>query len=206
MPGRSKITAIVGTYRKGGAIDSAVDEILAGAQDAGAEVTIVRLIDKHIEFCTNCRACTQQEGPTRGDCPIKDDMGAILDQIEQSDGLVLASPMNFGSVTAVTKRFIERLVCYAYWPWGTGAPQVRNTEKRRRAVIVASSAAPSLIARFLTPMAGQMKKVVRLLGARKVDLLFVGLSAMQPHHDLAARVQTQGRHLGRKLATHHACD
>lgn len=26
--------------------------------------------------------------------------------------------MNFGSVTAIMKRFIERLTVYAYWPWG----------------------------------------------------------------------------------------
>ena len=59
-----KITAIVGTYRKGGVTDSAVDEILAAAREAGAETTKIYLIDKHVEFCTNCRTCTQEEGPT----------------------------------------------------------------------------------------------------------------------------------------------
>ena len=57
-----KIIAIVGTYRKGGVIDTAVDEILASAREADAEVSKVYLIDRHIEFCTNCRSCTQEPG------------------------------------------------------------------------------------------------------------------------------------------------
>ena len=200
MPRSAKITAIVGTYRQGGAIDSAVEEILAGAREAGAEVTSIRLLDRRIEFCTNCRACTQQEGPARGKCPIDDDLGTILDQIEQSDAFVFASPMNFWSVTAVTKRFIERLVCYAYWPWGSKAPRMRSTERKKHAVIVASSAAPSLIARLLTPMVGHMKKVARLLGARKVDVLFIGLAAVQPRQDLSTRAKARARRLGQELA------
>jgi multimeric flavodoxin WrbA len=196
----AKITAIVGTYRQGGAIDSAVEEILAGAHDAGATVATIRLIDQRIEFCTNCRVCTQQEGTSRGKCPIDDDLGTILDQIEQSDALVFASPMNFWSVTAVTKRFIERLVCYAYWPWGTASPRMRSAERKKHALIVASSAAPSLIARLLTPMIGHMKKVARLLGAGKIDVLFIGLAAVQPRPELSARAKAKGRRLGQSLA------
>ena len=71
-------------------------------------------------------------------------MNAILDEIDRSDALVLASPMNFWTVTAVMKRFIERLICFAYWPWGMHAPKMRNKLKTKRAVVVVSSAAPSL--------------------------------------------------------------
>lgn len=53
--------------------------------------------------------------------------------------------MNFGTITAVMKKFIERLVCFAYWPWGMNAPKIRLDNKTRFAVLVASSAAPSLI-------------------------------------------------------------
>ena len=34
MNDRPRVTAIVGTYRKGGVIDAAVDEILASAKEA----------------------------------------------------------------------------------------------------------------------------------------------------------------------------
>ena len=124
----------VGSYRKDGIIDTAIDEILTSAMEEGAEVTKVYLIDKHIEFCTNCRTCTQHEGQKRGECVIADDMSTVLDEIERSDVIVLGSPVNFGTVTAVMKMFIERLVCFAYWPWGMNAPKVRNTLKVKRAV------------------------------------------------------------------------
>ena len=141
-----RITAIVGSYRKDGVIDQAVDEMLAAAREAGAETTKIYLVDTRIEFCTNCRLCAQQEGAARGLCPIADQMGDVLDQVEASDAIILASPTNFATVTALMKRFIERLVCYAYWPWGMTAPKVRNRQMPRRAVLVASSAAPALLA------------------------------------------------------------
>ena len=77
----AKITAIVGSYRKGGVIDRAVEELLTAAREAGAETKKIYLIDEPIEFCTNCRVCTQQAGVERGECVTDDRMGAILDTI-----------------------------------------------------------------------------------------------------------------------------
>jgi multimeric flavodoxin WrbA len=199
-----KITAILGTYRKEGVIDSAVEEILASAREAGAETEKIYLVDRNIEFCTNCRVCTQQEGDSRGRCLLEDDIHELLDTIERSDALVLASPMNFWTVTAVMKRFIERLVCYAYWPWGKATPKLRKGRKEKRAVVVASSAAPSLLARLMSRMVGLMKSVARLLGAKKVDVLFIGLAAGEPKADIGARARKKARRLGKKLASRDA--
>lgn len=201
MNAPKKVTAIVGTYRKGGVVDTAVDEILASAREAGAETVKIYLIDKHIEFCTNCRTCTQQDGPTRGECPIVDDMSPVLDEIERSDAIVLASPMNFWTVTAVMKRFIERLVCFAYWPWGTHAPKVRSKLKPKLAVVVASSAAPSWFARLATRMVGLLKSCAGLLGARTVGVLFIGLAAGEAKPDIGERARKKARRLGKKLAS-----
>ncbi len=195
-----KITAIVGTYRKGGVIDAAVDAVLAAARKGGAETSTVHLIDRHIEFCANCRACTQQEGPGRGRCPIDDDMAGLLDEIERSDAFILASPMNFWTVTAVMKRFLERLVCFAYWPWGKGAPRGRGNPRNKRAVVVVSSAAPAIMARLMTRMVGLLKSCARLLGAKKVDVLFIGLAAGMPKPELGRRALRRAERLGKKLA------
>jgi len=193
-----KVLAIVGTYRKGHTIDCAVDEVLTGAREAGADASKIHLLDKHIEFCTNCRTCTQVEGP-RGQCPIQDDMAGILDEIEGADGLVLASPMNFFTVTALMKRFIERFVCYAYWPWGTKAPQMRNKIKTKRAVLVTSSAAPAIIARPLSKIVNVLKTAATVVGAKTVGVLFIGMSAMQRDQQLSERVKRKAQKLGRKL-------
>lgn len=196
-----KIMAIVGTYRKGGIVDSAVDEILSAAAEQGAETAKIYLIDKHIEFCMNCRTCTQQPGTERGGCVVQDDVQSILDEAEAADGLVLASPMNFGTVTAVMKRFIERLVCYAYWPWGAGAPKGRRKpDKRKRAVLVASSAAPAVLARPFTRILGLMKSSSQLLGFGRTDVLYIGLAAMGQHQRLSVRATRKARRLGKRLA------
>lgn len=197
----AKITAIVGTYRKNGVIDRAVDEILAAARANGAEVAKIHLLDKNVEFCTNCRGCTQEAGTARGRCPIEDDVSAILDEIDRSDAFVLASPMNFFTVTALMKRFIERTVCYAYWPWGNHAPKFRNARGTKYAVLVGSSACPGILARLLTPMMGLLKKVARTLGAKKTDILFIGLAAGGQHRDLSDRVKKRAERLGKKLAS-----
>ncbi len=195
-----KILALIGSYRKGGVIDLSIDEVLAAARDAGAETEKIYLIDKHIEFCTNCRTCTQQAGERRGTCPQNDEMAALLDAIEASDGIVLGSPMNFWTVTAVTKRFIERLVCFAYWPWGKPAPKTRKLQKDKRAVIVASSAAPALLARPLTKLVRLLKEVAGLLGANVVGVLYIGLAAGEQHPVLRKRTKRRAHRLGRALA------
>jgi putative NADPH-quinone reductase len=200
MADRVRIAAIVGTYRKGGVIDQAVDEMLASAREEGAEVTKIYLVDTQIEFCTNCRLCTQQEGAARGICPIADQMTALLDLLERADAIVLASPMNLGAVTALMKRFLERLVCYAYWPWGMVAPKVRQKVMFRRAVLVASSAAPAFLARLLSPMVKQLKQGAGLLGAQSVGVLFIGLAAREKSQAPSERIKKKARLLGKKLA------
>lgn len=194
-----RITAIVGSYRKGGVVDQVVDAILSAAGALGGEVVKVYLLDAQIEFCTNCRLCTQEKGSARGICPVADQMGRVLDLVEGSDALVLASPTNFGGVTAIMKRFIERLVCYAYWPWGMAAPKARSGNRPRRAVLVASSAAPALLSRLFTPVLKSLKQAAGLLGADTVGVIVVGLAARRQRQEPDARARAKARLLGRKL-------
>ena len=63
---RRKVVAILGTYRKGGTIDTAVEAILEGARAKRATTRTIYLTDHHLEFCTNCRRCVQEPGPERG--------------------------------------------------------------------------------------------------------------------------------------------
>lgn len=201
MSDNLKVLAIVGSYRKGGIIDTAVDEILSSAREEGAQTGKIYLIDKHIEFCTNCRTCTQKEGLKRGKCVIDDDMSSILDEIEGSNAIVFGSPINFGTVTAVMKVFIERLVCFSYWPWGMNAPKVRNNRKHKHALVVASSAAPSLMARLSSPIIKLMKEAAGLLGASTIGVLFIGLAAREKQQNIGKKARKKARQLGKKLVS-----
>jgi multimeric flavodoxin WrbA len=73
-----------------------VKEALMGAEEIGAEVEIVRLLDLDIKPCTGCNACVINlfEKAGAGDCVIKDDdLKFIDDKILDCDGLILGSPI-----------------------------------------------------------------------------------------------------------------
>jgi NAD(P)H-dependent FMN reductase len=193
------VVAIVGSYRKGGTVDTLVDAVLDGAREHGAETSKIYLIDKHIEFCRNCRKCTQQESPVRGECVIEDDMLEVLTAIHRADSVVLGSPVNFYNVTAVFRVFLERLVGSSYWPWGQWSPKPRWERLPRKAVLIASAAAPG----FLLPLATGAPKALRVaaqcLGARPVAKLWVGLAAQSEHSQLSKKMLLKARRTGAGL-------
>ncbi|MEL7448668.1 MAG: flavodoxin family protein, partial [Pseudomonadota bacterium] len=123
-----KVLAINGSYRPDGITDQAVERILATASESGAETEHIRLRNYPIEFCLNCRECMQQPGAAPGTCVLHDSMAELVETIEKADSIVLAAPTNFSAVTAVFKRFMERLAVYGYWPWGTIAPKFRKAD------------------------------------------------------------------------------
>ncbi|HOI42337.1 MAG TPA: flavodoxin family protein [Elusimicrobiales bacterium] len=194
-----KIMAITGSYRRGGATDQAAEAVLAGAREAGAETLVINLLDSNIEFCDNCRACCQSPGEKRGTCHRKDDMAAILDSMDSADGLVLAAPVNCFNVTAIFRRFMERMMPYAWWPWGAGAPRMR-LKARRPAALITSSAMPSLAGRVATGAMRALKGTARAAGFRPAGSLFIGMSSMKREPSLTAGELKKARSLGRRLA------
>ncbi len=194
-----KVVAILGTYRRGETIDSAVEAMLEGARSRGATTHAIRLIERRIEFCTNCRHCTQTAGPERGRCRQQDDLEAILTEIDEADAVVLASPVNFGNTTAIFRRFMERLIGYAYWPWGGAAPKARSHVCPLRAALVASSAAPGFMIPLFTGTRTALRLTAKVLGARPVASMWIGLAAGEPHQKLSARTLTRARRIGAKL-------
>lgn len=194
-----RVIGIVGSYRKHGTIDTAVTTVLQAAEAAGAETAKIYLQDQNIEFCTNCRVCLQQPGTERGECVLDDDMSSILDAIESADALVIGAPVNFGNVNALTQRFIERCVCYGYWPWDQPAPKVRNSQATKKAVLISSSAAPGFLARWVYSAMKTLKQAAKMLSAKPIGTLWVGMIDPQDA-TLPDRVQKQAQKLGQRLA------
>lgn len=195
-----RILLINGSYRDDGITDQVVAEMAAAARDAGAAVEEITLRERPIEFCLNCRHCTQHSGAEPGECVHDDGMADIIRAIEAADAYVLASPTNFGSVTALFKRFLERLTVYGWWPWGAPAPKFRKTAAVKPAVLVSSSAAPGLLGRWLYDSMKQLKMTARLIGAKPVGTLFTGLIADAPDRALPERLAARARKLARRLA------
>jgi multimeric flavodoxin WrbA len=193
------VVAVVGTYRRDGITAQAVEAILAAARERGSTTHTINLLDHPIEFCQNCRACTLHEGELRGPCRQHDNLKVILDRIDAADAIVLASPINFFNVSALMRRFLERLVAYAYWPWGSMAPKERIRNKTKKAVIVISSAAPSMLTRFFTGAPKALSTAASLLGANTVGTLYCGRAAGSLDQRLSSETLTKAHKLGTQL-------
>jgi len=196
-----KIVAINGSYRRGGITDQVVDQVLSGAREKSAETEQIFLSEQEIAYCRNCRRCMQAPGEARGRCVLVDAMSGLLERIEAADAVVMASPVNFGTVTAVMKCFIERLACYGYWPWGAAAPQHRIRRARKPSVLITSSAMPGWMARMFTSALSVLRLASRAMGFRVVGSLVVGLAASAPDARLSEGTRRRARKLGRRLVS-----
>ena len=195
-----KVIGIVGSYRKGKVIDSAVSEVLGGAESCGADVSKIYLIDKKIEFCDNCRSCMQKPGQTRQPCVRDDDMEDILRQIDEADAVVLGSPMNIGTVTAVTKCFFERAGVYAYWPWGSAIPKLRIKKTSKKAITIASCAMPAIMAKIIAPGTMRLQRAfARSVGCKVVKSIWIGLAARKSGDGLSEKAALKAFNAGKRL-------
>ena len=195
----TRLLAVNGSYRESGAIDQALEVAVQSASEAGATIEVIHLRDFPIEFCRNCRHCTQVPGETPGECVHQDGMRELVDKIEAADGYILASPTNFYSVTALFKRFMERLMVYAYWPWESHAPKFRKKKATKKAILIASSAAPGFMGRMFYATLKQLKMTSKTVGAKPIGSIFIGLMSQQEQPKLPAKAQERVRTLVRKL-------
>jgi multimeric flavodoxin WrbA len=98
-----KIIGIVGSPRTGGNTSYLVEIALKSAEIAGADTEIINLGSSEIEPCVACDICK-----ATGECAIYDDMREITEKLMESDGMIIGSPVYFGSVTSQLKMLIDR--------------------------------------------------------------------------------------------------
>jgi len=103
-----KVIGIAGSPRRGGNTDLLLGEVLRGAASKGAEVKTIILSELTIAPCQHCDACLET-----GRCKVEDDMQMVYRELEEADRIVLASPIQFMTVTAQAKAMIDR--CQSLW-------------------------------------------------------------------------------------------
>jgi len=106
-----KILALNGSRRKKGNTGILLQHILQPAVDAGIETETVFLGDYRIEACTGCEGCSRS-----WDCVIRDDYASLVSKLDEADGLILASPTYWYSVTSDMKRCIDRSYSLVQFP------------------------------------------------------------------------------------------
>lgn len=122
-----EIIAIYGSPRRDGNSAALLKQAVAGASQEGAEVEEVILRDYKISPCLEIYGCIKT-----GECVIRDDFPGILAKLEDSTGIMLASPIFFYSVSAHTKIFMDR--CQSLWVrkyWIEKQPFVDAPETRK---------------------------------------------------------------------------
>jgi multimeric flavodoxin WrbA len=100
------VLGLAGSPRRHGNTAQLLERALAGAAEAGAQVSRLDLCRLHIAPCAGCGACS-----STGVCVVRDDLQPALDVLAAADAYVLASPLYFMGVTAQAKAFIDRCQC-----------------------------------------------------------------------------------------------
>ena len=98
-----KIIGIVGSPRTDGNTSFLVETALKSAEKVGADTEIINLGSLNLEPCVACDICK-----ATGECAIYDDMREITEKLMDADGMIIGSPVYFGSVTAQLKILIDR--------------------------------------------------------------------------------------------------
>jgi multimeric flavodoxin WrbA len=102
------ILAVYGSPRRKGNTSSLLMRAVNGAREAGADVKEIVLRDLAMSPCLEIYGCRQA-----GRCVIQDDFQTVFDQLMSCDGLMLASPIFFYTVSAQTKILMDR--CQSLW-------------------------------------------------------------------------------------------
>jgi multimeric flavodoxin WrbA len=106
-----KVVAFNGSPRNNGNTSIAINIIFEQLQNEGINTEMVQVGGTGIRGCRACLKCRQKKD---GFCyGYKDDKDDILNEcakkVYEAEGLIIASPVYFGSVTPETKALIDRL-------------------------------------------------------------------------------------------------
>ncbi|MDD5617283.1 MAG: flavodoxin family protein [Candidatus Methanoperedens sp.] len=116
-----KIVGISGSPRAKGNTEILVHEALKAASELGAKTEFIALSGKKIKPCNGCGTCRTDK--SKGICAIKDDdVPRIYEAVKEADGIIVASPVYFLSITAQLKALFDRSVILRY---AKGTPQDR---------------------------------------------------------------------------------
>jgi multimeric flavodoxin WrbA len=157
-----RMLGIVGSPRRGGNTETLVDQVLRGAQEAGARVEKVILSELDIAPCRACDTCRRT-----GKCVQQDDMPAVLEQMGRSEVWVLGTPVYWWGPTAQFKAFLDR--------WYNGGDAIFRGEGQRVIVVIPLGDTDAGTARHVV---GMLEDVLAYL---KMEL-FATVLAPGAHH------------------------
>jgi len=102
-----RAVGVSGSPRRESNTDMLLNHLLSKLGSYGVSCTKLRLRNYKISPCYSCRKCLEL-----GSCCIKDDMTeCIIPHLLQAHIMIIASPVHFDNVSALTKVFMDRTWC-----------------------------------------------------------------------------------------------
>lgn len=107
-----KILGISGSPRQGGNTELLVRTALDELASSGFETELVSLADREILPCTACGECSHVDPPQ---CTLGDaDFEGMIQRFMEADGILVGSPVYFGSATPQTMALLDRVGYVAF--------------------------------------------------------------------------------------------
>jgi multimeric flavodoxin WrbA len=104
MEDKMKITAVLGSPIRQGNSEEMVNLLLAGfAED---DISIFNINELN---CKGCQACDECKKSDSIECALHDELQPVMNNLAESDLIVLASPMYMDQITAQMRIFQDRL-------------------------------------------------------------------------------------------------
>ena len=102
----AKFMLLGGSPRKHGNTEKMLDifQKAMAEQLPGVEFERYFLEEMHIQMCRACLTCFKT-----GECVFQDKVNEMVASLEKCDGLILASPVYYGSMTAQLKAVLDRI-------------------------------------------------------------------------------------------------
>ena len=130
------ILAISSSPRRGGNSELALRSFCRAAEDKNIAVEFIRLQELKIEPCRGCELCAVD-----GLCVVKDRMQPLYEKVAEAKGMVLATPIYFGSLSAQLKIFMDRFQCWWHAKYTLKKPFVL-TSQQKAGFIICTGALP----------------------------------------------------------------
>ena len=100
----AKVLIINGSPHPNGCTATALNEMIKVFENEGIETALVNIGNKAIRGCIACNTCSKN-----GKCVFDDEVNDVALQFEKADGLVIGSPVYYGSPNGTLLSFLDRL-------------------------------------------------------------------------------------------------
>lgn len=100
----SKVLVLNGSPHVRGCTAAALDEVIRTLNAEGIETELIQVGSKNIRGCIACGRCGEL-----GRCVFDDLVNEVAPKLEEADGLVVGSPVYYGSPNGTILSFLDRL-------------------------------------------------------------------------------------------------